>query len=194
MCFSDTVWEIKRKTDDKLNPKFVKPQQAPMIRKDMIETMKQARSVADAKKGIDRIKEHFKRTEDDTEYGGVVVPGEEGAGVEADAADKKGKVVLTDVRNRPVKFLPIFFTKRLKDMKDLSLDIVATMSAHSAMANDYHQMENIIHLLEIGKDYIFDKRGVPMGNNIFEALSGRVDPNTGEEEKRKAFLCHGTGF
>ena len=169
--FLDTVWEVKRRTDNKMNPKFVKPQQAPMIRKDIVETVKTGKA-SDVKKGLRRIRESFVRTEDEQDFGNQ---GEETQTDEEQARQFTGEQTLTDVRGREVQFLPVFFNKKLKDMKDLSLDIVATMSAQSAMSNDYYQMENIIHLLEVGKDFINDRRGVPIKENLFEALSGQRD-------------------
>lgn len=177
--FLDEVWKVKRKNDTKMNPKFVRPQQAPMIRKDMVETIKTAKTAADAKKGLQRIKEHFVRTEDEVDFGGQELPDE------TEERIPGAKYVYTDVRGRLVRFLPVFFTKKLKDMNDLSLDIVATMSAHSAMTNDYHEMEKIIHLLEVGKDYITDQRKVPINPNWFESITGRKNEE-GEPTKERA--------
>ena len=63
---------------------------------------------------------------------------------------------MKDFEGNEVQTLPIYFTK-LKEgesANDLSTDIVSTLTAYAAMANDYDEMNKVIDVLELGRDII----------------------------------------
>jgi hypothetical protein len=74
------------------------------------------------------ISEAFVRNENDTDFG------------------------LTDEKGEPINFVPAYFTTKLKDMRDLSLDITSSTIALVAATNDFSSMSKIIDTLEYAKD------------------------------------------
>lgn len=74
-------------------------------------------------------------------------------------------IVDTDFANHRIQKLPIYYTRRLNDMKMLSTDFSGSMVAYSAMATNYEKMNEVVDILEVAREYI-DQRDVneTMGN------------------------------
>lgn len=161
--YYNTVMDIKAKLDALLPDKYTKLNNAVKIRKDLLERVKSSDSVKSGAKQIwESIKDEFIRRTDDTEFG--------------------DKATVKDFENREVQMLPIYFTK-LKEGEsnnDISTDIVATMTAYAAMANDFDEMNKVIDVLEVGRDILRERQitqvsgGKPLVEK-FKAVGRKVE-------------------
>lgn len=135
--FYDLIRRTKKELDDYLPPDYRDDFRAPQIRKDTIER------IADITKGdvtqLGRagqvVREGFYKVEDDTQFGGKVI-------------------AATDVEDNEVRFLPIHYTSKMENNLDLSIDTIASLTEYASMANNYNQMNEVVDVLEIGKDIV----------------------------------------
>lgn len=161
--YYNTVMDVKAKLDALLPDKYTKLNNAIKIRKDLVERVKSSDSVKSGAKQIwESIKDEFIKRTDDVEFG--------------------DKATVKDFENREVQMLPIYFTK-LKEGEsnnDLSTDIVGTMTAYAAMANDFDEMNKIIDVLEVGRDILRERQvtqisgGKPLVEK-FKAVGRKVE-------------------
>jgi len=121
-------------------PKFRNYRIIPQIRKDVIERLKDG----DMNRMKDAFTEMFEIKEDDPNYGS-----------DFGIKDERGEIV---------NFIPIYFTKKLSNMQDLSLDAVSSMIIFSDMASRRNKLSQIVDILELGKEVIKD-RGVFQTSN-----------------------------
>lgn len=137
--YYNTVMGIKAQLDSYLPDKYTTLYNAVKIRKDLLERVKASSGVKSGASQIwENIKDQFIRRSDDTEFG--------------------DRATVKDFEGNEVQVLPIYFTK-LKDgesANDISTDIVGTLTAYAAMANDFNEMNKIIDVLELGRDIIRD--------------------------------------
>lgn len=75
----------------------------------------------------------------------------------------------TDFANHKIQRLPIYYTRRLKDMRMLSTDFTGTMVAYSAMAVNYEKMNEIVDIIEVARSYSKERA-------ILENKSGHQSP------------------
>lgn len=163
--YYNTIMRMKAEKDGQLPSTLIQNNLMPQVLKDWMERAKSG----DLKENLKTITEAYTRTADEVEYGNTFK--------------------LTNVEGHKVNMLPIHFTKKLDKMVDLSLDTTSTMALYIKMANNYHHMNKIVDILEIGKD-ILSKRKVPTGeSNILgkanELFTG--DPILQELTGGKAF-------
>lgn len=71
---------------------------------------------------------------------------------------KDTQQTIQDFEGKEVMFLPIYYTKTLEDVNDLSTDIASTMVAYASMANDFNRMNEVIDALEVGKLILEDRK------------------------------------
>lgn len=135
----ETIMAIKSELDSYLPEKYTTLYNAVKIRKDLLERVKSSSGV---KSGVgqiwENIKDQFIRRSDDTEIG--------------------DRATVKDFEGNEVQVLPIYFTK-LKEGEspnDISTDIVGTLTAYAAMANDFNEMNKVIDVLELGRDILRD--------------------------------------
>lgn len=137
--YYNTIMGIKSRLDAFLPDKYTTLTNAVKIRKDLLERVKASNGTKAGAKAIwEDIKDQFIRRSDDTEF--------------ADRATVK------DFEGNEVQVLPIYFTK-LKEGEsadDISTDIVGTLTAYAAMANDFNEMSKVIDVLELGRDMLRD--------------------------------------
>lgn len=134
------------------NTKFL----APQIHKDFLQRVQSAKNVKD---GISTItegaKDIFARREDDTQYGAV-----------------------TNLKGEKIQVLPIHFISKLENMNDLSMDVTSTMSAYMGMFAEYEEMNKVVDVLELTRDFIKDRElmAVRRGNPVSQKIDhlGRV--------------------
>lgn len=69
-------------------------------------------------------------------------------------ANKNFFVLETDFAHHTIKKIPIYYTRRLKDMDMLSPDFSGNLLAYCAMAINYEKMDEIADILECGKQAI----------------------------------------
>lgn len=137
--YYNKVMEIKAKLDSYLPDKYTTLTNAVKIRKDLLERVKASDGVRSGAKQLwEAVKDQFIRRTDDTEFG--------------------DRAAVKDFEDREVQVLPIYYTKMKEgeSPNDLSTDIVSTLTAYAAMANDFNEMNKVIDVLELGRDIIRD--------------------------------------
>ena len=139
--YYDTVMNIKSQLDSYLPEKYTTLTNAVKIRKDLLERVKSSDGVRSGAKQIWKsIKDEFIRRTDDVDFG--------------------DRATVKDFEGNEVQTLPIYFTK-LKEgesANDLSTDIVSTLTAYAAMANDFDEMNKVIDVLELGRDLLRERQ------------------------------------
>lgn len=161
--YYDKIMEIKSKLDSYLPDKYTTLTNAVKIRKDLLERVKASNGVKSGAKQLwESIKDEFIRRSDDTEFG--------------------DRATVKDFEGNEVQTLPIYYTK-LKEGEspnDLSTDIVSTLTAYAAMANDFNEMNKIIDVLELGRDMLKEREiiqtrgGKPLVEK-FKSVGRRVE-------------------
>lgn len=137
--YYNTIMDIKAKLDAYLPDKYTKLHSAVKIRKDLLERVKASDGVKSGASQIwENIKDQFIRRSDDTEFG--------------------DRATIKDFEDNEVQVLPIYFTKLRKgeSANDISTDIVGTLTAYAAMANDFNEMNKVIDVLELSRDMLRD--------------------------------------
>lgn len=137
--YYNTIMDIKAKLDTYLPDKYTKLHSAVKIRKDLLERVKASDGVKSGASQIwENIKDQFIRRSDDTEFG--------------------DRATIKDFEDNEVQVLPIYFTKLRKgeSANDISTDIVGTLTAYAAMANDFNEMNKVIDVLELSRDMLRD--------------------------------------
>lgn len=156
--------EMKRELDDML-PDSIKSESCIMILRDNLQRLKDANSLTDIgtmAKNI--IKDEFNVRSDDTTYGAGSV------------ADFNGETVYG---------VPIFYThlKKGENMNDISTDVVSTLIAYAAMANNFDALHETVNILEVSREYITDNIRAT-GKRIKEDTdTSKLPYKTGENTK-----------
>lgn len=138
--FYNTIINMKQSLDRQLP----RPTTAPsiiMIRKGLMERVLHSKGVKSGAKQVwEALKDEVARRSDDTDFG--------------NAEDE----ILTDFEGQEHFMLPMYFTRmrESEELKDMSTDVVSTMIAYSAMANEYVEMNKQLDLLEVGRDIARD--------------------------------------
>lgn len=138
--YYNIVMDVKAKLDSYLPEKSTNLLNAVKIRKDLLERVKSSDSIKSGTKQIwESLKDTVIRRSDDTDFG--------------------EKNIMMDFEGREVQTLPIYYTrlKKGENPNDISTDIVSTLTAYAAMANDYKEMNRIIDVLEVGRSLIRDR-------------------------------------
>lgn len=133
--YYDKVVGLKNELEGMLPEIFRHRMLMPQLRKDFVERIKNIRSTKEGARLWESVKEQFMITEDESTIGRQ----------SSRATNEEGK---------PANFLPIYYTQKLKNMDDLSLDVTSLMSNYAYMALNYQYMDRIIDILELGKDVI----------------------------------------
>lgn len=173
--YYNTIMDIKAKLDAYLPDKYTKLHSAVKIRKDLLERVKASDGVKSGASQIwENIKDQFIRRSDDTEFG--------------------DRATIKDFEDNEVQVLPIYFTKLRKgeSANDISTDIVGTLTAYAAMANDFNEMNKVIDVLELGRDMLRDnleigktRGGKPLVER-FKAIGRTVESRVvkGKDDRR----------
>lgn len=174
--YYDTVMNIKSQLDSYLPEKYTTLTNAVKIRKDLLERFKSSDGVRSGTKQIWKsIKDEFIRRTDDVDFG--------------------DRATVKDFEGNEVQTLPIYFTK-LKEgesANDLSTDIVSTLTAYAAMANDFDEMNKVIDVLELGRDLLRERQviqtqgGKPLVEK-FKAVGRKVESKLTKEGEATRFV------
>lgn len=174
--YYDTVMGIKAQLDSYLPEKYTTLTNAVKIRKDLLERVKSSDSVKSGAKQIwESIKDEFIRRTDDVDFG--------------------YKAAIIDFENHQVQTLPIYYTK-LKEgesANDISTDIVSTMTAYAAMANDFDEMNKVIDVLELGRDLLRERQviqtqgGKPLVER-FRVMGRKVENTLTKQGDKSRFI------
>ena len=138
--YYNKVMEIKAKLDSYLPDKYTTLTNAVKIRKDLLERVKASDGVRSGSTQVwEAVKDQFIRRTDDTEFG--------------------DRAIVKDFEGKEVQVLPIYYTKMKEgeSPNDLSTDIVSTLTAYAAMANDFNEMNKVIDVLELGRDMLKER-------------------------------------
>lgn len=151
--YYDFIMTLKKNKDYNLPVRYVYANRAPQIRRDFLQRILGKGNKA--KYLWENIKDNFIRREDDIEFA----------------------YAIQDFEGNPVHTLPIYYTKQLQDMNDLSLDCTSAMVAYSAMTNDYAALEEVVNALETGKQ-VLEKREIARtkGGKVLSEIIDKV-PN-----------------
>lgn len=125
--YHNYIMDVKSKYDAVLPNANVN--KAPQIRRDFVERM--VKSKNKGKYFWESMKDSLVRREDET--------------------DLFDKTTLMDFEGKEVMRLPIYYTRNLEDMSDLSTDVASSMIAYVSMVNDFDKMNEVIDALEVGK-------------------------------------------
>lgn len=162
--FYDEIMKIKEEADSKLPAGYTTLHNTIKIRKSLIERLKTSKNPA--KQLWENIKDGYLERSDDTEFG--------------------TKATLVDFEGHTVNTIPIYYTKLREgeSNNDISRDIVSTMTAYVAMAEEYNQMTKIVDSLEIARGY-FNENLTTTKRSGVDKLVEKVKTtfNKGEEEK-----------
>lgn len=174
--YYDKVMNIKSQLDSYLPEKYTTLTNAVKIRKDLLERVKSSDGVRSGAKQIWKsIKDEFIRRTDDVDFG--------------------DRATVKDFEGNEVQTLPIYFTK-LKEgesANDLSTDIVSTLTAYAAMANDFDEMNKVIDVLELGRDLLRERQviqtqgGKPLVEK-FKAVGRKVESKLTKEGEATRFV------
>lgn len=138
--YYNKVMDIKAKLDSYLPDKYTTLTNAVKIRKDLLERVKASDGVRSGSTQVwEAVKDQFIRRTDDTEFG--------------------DRATVKDFEGKEVQVLPIYYTKMKEgeSPNDLSTDIVSTLTAYAAMANDFNEMNKVIDVLELGRDMLKER-------------------------------------
>ena len=133
------MMELKSKLDGVLpNSSSVSVGKAPQIRRDFLQRFTGSSLSSQGKYFWENMKDSLVRREDDVEY--------------------LDKSVVMDFEGNQVMRLPVYYTKDLQDMNDLSLDTTSSMIAYMAMVNDFNRMNEVIDTLEVGRLVLAERK------------------------------------
>lgn len=154
------IMDLKAKLDKILPLEYTRANRAPQVRRDFLERM--LGSGNKAKYFWESMKDTLVRREDDV-----------------DVQYKDEKSVLMDFEGNPVNRLPIYYTRELSDMRDLSLDTTSTMIAYASMANDFNRMNEVLDALEVGRLVLAERKVADLEGDkrrveAFEVLGAEV--------------------
>lgn len=143
----------------------------PQIRRDFIDRMR--KSSNKVQYFWESMKDNLVRREDD-----------EGLGDKSTIMDFEGNEVMT---------LPIYYTRPLEDMNDLSLDIASSMIAYISMVNDYNRMNEVIDTLEVGRIVLSQRKikqieGGKQKKEVFEILGEKVENSLFKKGEATRFM------
>lgn len=174
--YYDTIMNIKARLDSYLPIRATSLINTVKIRKDLLERVKSSKDIKSGTKQIwESIKDEFIRRTDDVDFG--------------------DKAAIIDFENHQVHTLPIYYTK-LKEgesANDISTDIVSTMTAYAAMANDYDEMSKVIDVLELGRDLLRERQitqtqgGKPLVER-FKVMGEKVENTLTKQGDKSRFI------
>ena len=142
--YYDEYMRLKAEMETLMGPANYHLYIAPQISSDYIQKFSEQGSLKDKINFVmSEIKTNFVRENDETEYGEL---------------DENGvKKVITDMNDKPIKKIPIYFVNQLKDMNRLSTDASKGLSAYCAMAVNYNEMSQIVNQIETFRDLLMDR-------------------------------------
>lgn len=174
--YYNEIMRIKAKLDSYLPDKYTTLTNTVKIRKDLLERVRASNDVRSGTKQLwESLKDEFIRRTDDIEFG--------------------DKATIKDFEGNAVQTLPIYYTK-LKEGEnpnDVSTDIVSTLTAYAAMANDFNEMNKIIDVLELGRDMLRERRiiqtegGKPMVEK-FKSVGRKVESTLTKSGDKTRFM------
>lgn len=166
--FYDVLMDYKRESMKTLPERRQDEYLAPQIRKDHIEVLRDARNLPDAWSRLKAlIGDQWLEKDTDDMFG-------------ESPTDAEGKrIVLKDFDGREIERVPIYYSRKMDDTANLSLDAVSSMVMYVDMAAKYKYMGEIVDIMELGRDLMREVRTVGAskgGKELHEVIktSGRT--------------------
>ena len=157
--YYEKLMAMRERLTGHMNFRYSNSNLAPQVRKDVLERLK-----SDRKRTIrETLRDLYKRREDDTAFG----------------------MQILDERDQPIKNVPIYYSTKLDNMSDLSLDATATMALFANMANRHRNLTSIQNVVEITGD-VLRERQVTQSANVIAAAKNMIEGN-----ERKAKIIKG---
>jgi hypothetical protein len=182
-AYYEAYMNLKQDAESKLPEDKQDLYRAVMVRKDLVERIKASTSAGHLLSQIgENIKEQFIRNTDDIDFGGNR------------AVESKEDIVYAnlDFSGREIIDLPIFFTRKIKDMENLSLDMTSNLAAFINMAYEYGEKNKVLDVLELGRlvlreREVLDRRG---GKKKWEVLGKNKDAKQAVLKKPEDILIN----
>lgn len=131
------LMEIKEEMDELLPANRTHKYLAPQVRRSISQMFdKDGRGAVGTL--LNNVKKEFHILEDNDEF------------------SEKTKRAITDVDGRPLKTVPIYYTRQLDDRKDLSTDATHAMFAYIASSVNYGEMSKIASAMKLLQGYVLD--------------------------------------
>lgn len=120
----------------------------PQLRRSFLDAVENAKSAKDVVKAIwNKVKDIWTKREDDTEFiENAVIDG-----------DDYG-ITQGDFNNNPVRVMPIFFVRKLKEQDELLKDFSSALQALAGTAVNYDAMSQVREIVEFMGDFIKDQK------------------------------------
>ncbi len=175
--YYDDILDYKAKLDTMLPIPVQSLYHAPQVDKSTIELL----DATDPKGTLDRlwkkIKDHYVGTNDNVRSGVnpdqlTDLSGDFDVSYSQEEYEYT-KSSLLDYSGKPVRKVPVYYTKDLDDMSLLSTDATKAMMSYACMAVNYSEMNKIADLALLLKDHVKETYKVTMrkaGNKIYEAV------------------------
>ena len=139
----NTIMDIKARLQQVLPSRAQHIFEMPQLYKDISQSVGDAQNLPEA---LNRVSMHLKHEysimEDNTEYG------------ELDENGNPIYTTMTDLSGTPLKTVPVFFVRRIKNTNMLDTDVTQGMIAYASMAINYAEMRKISDALQILNDRI----------------------------------------
>lgn len=138
--FYKEIIQIKADLEKSLPEGYKRTYRTVKIRKSLMERILSSENVKSGSLTFwESLKDQVIRRADDNEFG-----------TKSSVKDFEGNEVMT---------LPIYYTnlKEGESEEDVSTDVVSTMIAYAAMAEDFKQMNKVLDILELGRDVLRDR-------------------------------------
>lgn len=145
--YYDAMMKLKARLERAIPDRFTDPYRAVQISNDLIEGLSRTDNPKEAVKMLlSNVGDKFLKRTDDTEFGEKV-----------EAEEGEFQDISLDFSNKPIQKLPVYYVRKLKDMRRLSTDFTGSMLAYAGMAVDYGEMSKIVDILEVARDFIHDR-------------------------------------
>lgn len=136
--YFNTYMEYKNTFEEYLPNGKTNLYKAPQVRKDTLERIKSAGFTSFGSVIKEGVKDSFNIREDDVDI-------------------FNSKVAMRDFSNNIVLTLPIYFTKDISNMDDLSTDATSGLIAYAAMAIEYDELNKVVDQFEVSRDLLQER-------------------------------------
>lgn len=156
--YYDEMMQIKGEMGSLLPNYAQKQYLPPQMRRSFLDAITNAKSAKDVARAIwNKLEEIWKVREDDTDFASNGVIDGEDYGIRQGALD-----------NTPLRHMPIFYVRKIKDQRELMKDFSGAVQAFSSTAINYDAMSQVKEIVEFMGDFIKGQAQHSTRNNIKE--------------------------
>jgi len=142
------IIEIKARLQQVLPTRAQHIFEIPQLYKDLAQSLNIDQPGESLKQMSKYIKREFSMVEDNTGYG------------ELDEHGNPISTTMTDLSGVPLKTVPVYFVRKIKDKKLLSTDITKNMIAYTIMSVNYSEMRKISDILQVLNDRVKEEYNI----------------------------------